>query len=181
MANMTIKEAFQKLSKVTNAGVKNPWFVIRNLGQTFADVADNVVDAGGSTVEVDPILESGTKIATISVDDDDYDLYAPSTSSQNYSTTEHVVGKWIDGTTDVYEKTYTSLNIEITQANTWVSTTLSATGIESFVDATMVDVNGQIMCGMVGFLSSKAYIGVTSSMTDRTLDTLTVRYTKVSS
>ena len=39
---MTIKEAFQKLSKVTNAGVKNPWFVIRNLGQTFADVADKI-------------------------------------------------------------------------------------------------------------------------------------------
>ena len=39
---MTIKEAFQKLSKVTNAGIKNPWFVIRNLGQTFADVADKI-------------------------------------------------------------------------------------------------------------------------------------------
>ena len=85
MASMTIKEAFQKLSKVTNAGIKNPWFVIRNLGQTFADVADNVVDAGGSTVEVDPIVESGTKIATISVDDDDYDLYAPSSSTIDVS------------------------------------------------------------------------------------------------
>lgn len=99
-------------------------------------------------------------------------------ASQDYSTDEHVVGKWVDGETDVYEKTYTSLNIEIAQANTWVSTTLSATGIESFVDATMIDVNGQIMCGMVGFMSSKTYIGVTSSMTDRTLNTLTVRYIK---
>lgn len=82
---MTIKEAFQKLSKVTNAGVKNPWFVIRNLGQTFADVADKIEGGGGggSTVEVVPILESGTKIATISVDDDDYDLYAPAGSGEN--------------------------------------------------------------------------------------------------
>ena len=28
-------------------------------------------------------------------------------SEGNYSTNEHIVGKWIDGTTDVYEKTYT--------------------------------------------------------------------------
>lgn len=28
--------------------------------------------------------------------------------SSDYSTTEHVVGKWIDGITDVYEKTFTA-------------------------------------------------------------------------
>ena len=29
-------------------------------------------------------------------------------ASQDYSTTEHVVGKWIDGTTEVYEKVITA-------------------------------------------------------------------------
>lgn len=104
---MTIKEAFQKLSQVTNAGIKNPWFVIRNLGQTFADIADKISGGGGgSTVEVTQVLTSGTKIATIKVDGDDTDLYAPAGSaSHTYSTTEQVVGKWIDNS-DLYEKSY---------------------------------------------------------------------------
>ena len=136
MASMTIKEAFQKLSKVTNAGIKNPWFVIRNLGQTFADVADNVVDAGGSTVEVEPILESGTKIATISVDDDDFDLYAPASTSQDYSTTERVVGKWIDGTTDVYERTFYKENLQLTDNIYYVvSTDITSLDIDLIVGA----------------------------------------------
>jgi len=31
----------------------------------------------------------------------------------NYSTEEHVIGKWIDGTTDLYEKTVTFNNVSI--------------------------------------------------------------------
>ena len=64
--SLTIKEAFEALSDACAKGMKNPFFVMRRLKDSFADVADKVVD-------------------------------------DVYSTTEHVVGKWIDGS-DVYEK-----------------------------------------------------------------------------
>lgn len=74
--SITIKQAFQKLAMVTGAGVKNPWFVIRNLAQTFADVADNI-DGGGDKVTVTPITDSGTKIANIKVNNTTSELYTP--------------------------------------------------------------------------------------------------------
>lgn len=62
---------------------------------------------GGSTVTITPTLSSGTKIADYSIDGVNNSLYAPSGGgggSHTYSTTEHRVGTWIDGS-DVYEKT----------------------------------------------------------------------------
>ena len=101
-------------------------------------------------------------------------------SGINYSTDEQDTGlKWIDEK-PIYQKTVTTLSVEIAQANTFVSTGISATGIDSLIDAIMIDVNDQIMCGMVGFVSSKAYVGVTSAMADRTLKTITIWYTKES-
>lgn len=76
---MTIKQAFEKLAKVCAAGLKNPWFVQRNLHDAFVDIADKIEGGGGgSSVEVTQILESGTKVATITVDDTPTDIYAPS-------------------------------------------------------------------------------------------------------
>lgn len=100
--NMTIKEAFEKLTATCSAGMKNPFFIMRNLHDAFADIAGKI-EGGGSSVEVTQTVSSGTKIATIKVDDDSTDLYAP---MHEYSTTEHVVGKWIDGS-DLYERTFT--------------------------------------------------------------------------
>lgn len=79
---MTIKEAFEKLVDTTAAAMKNPFFVMRKLHSAFVDIADNIEGGGGggSTVEVTQVLESGTKIATITVDDTPTDLYAPSGS-----------------------------------------------------------------------------------------------------
>lgn len=57
----------------------------------------------GSTVEVTQIQESGTKIASIKVDDNTTDLYTPTITS-DYSTTEKKIGKWIDNS-DLYEIT----------------------------------------------------------------------------
>ena len=123
--SITIKQAFQKLAMVTGAALKNPWFVGRNLNQAFADIAENIVDEGGSEVEVTQVLESGTKIATISVDSVSTDLYAPSTISQDYSTTERVVGKWIDGTTDVYEITYDVDDLTFTNQTAVITSSFS--------------------------------------------------------
>lgn len=48
---MTIKQAFEKLTAVTAAAMKNPFFVNRRLHETFADIADKIVDGGGVTPE----------------------------------------------------------------------------------------------------------------------------------
>lgn len=109
---MTIKQAFEKLTAVTAAAMKNPFFVMRKLHDAFADIADKVEGGGGgSTVEVTQVVSTGTKIATITVDDTPTDLYAPASSSQDYSTTPRIIGKWIDGTADVYEVTYDVNNL----------------------------------------------------------------------
>ena len=60
----------------------------------------------GDTVSVNPIQTTGTIIAEVTVNNVTSQIKAPSASTpvHTYSTTEQVVGKWIDGTTDVYEK-----------------------------------------------------------------------------
>ena len=63
---------------------------------------------GGSSVTITPTLSSGTKIADYSIDGVSNSLYAPSGGggggSHTYSTTEQIVGTWIDGS-DIYERT----------------------------------------------------------------------------
>lgn len=63
---------------------------------------------GGSTVTITPTLSSGTKIADYSINGASGSLYAPSGGggggSHTYSTTEQIVGTWIDGS-DIYERT----------------------------------------------------------------------------
>ena len=61
----------------------------------------------GDTVSYVASQESGTLIGTLTINNVSSLLYAPTpqTPVHTYSTTEHVVGKWIDGTTDVYEIT----------------------------------------------------------------------------
>ena len=102
---MTIKQAFEALSDACAKGMKNPFFVMKRLKESFADVASKVVDASGDKVTVTPITDSGTKIAEIKVNNTTSELYAPKIS-RDYSNTPHVIGKWIDGTTDIYEVTY---------------------------------------------------------------------------
>ena len=75
--SITIKQAFQKLAMVTGAALKNPWFIGRNLNQAFADIADNIAEDSGDKVTVTPITDSGTKIATIKVNNTTSELYAP--------------------------------------------------------------------------------------------------------
>lgn len=115
---MTIKEAFEALGNACAKGMKNPFFVMKRLKDAFADVANKVVDAGGSTVTVTPIVESGIKIATITVDGDDSDLYTPNiTPLHVYDEDEHLVGRWFhdDIAEDVYEKTIPVSDVTLTQ------------------------------------------------------------------
>lgn len=80
-------------------------------GTKIADVSLNGVERNlyapnPTSVNVTQVQQSGTKIATIGVNGVNTDIYAPNYGSHKYSTTEHVVGTWIDGR-PVYEKTFT--------------------------------------------------------------------------
>lgn len=173
---MTIKQAFEKLTAVTAAAMKNPFFVMRKLHDAFADVADKIVDGGGSTVSVEAILTEGTKIATITVDGDDTDLYAPTASSGiNYSTTEHVIGKWIDNS-DIYERTFTSLSIGL--LDDWVNTVdISQMNVSECIGASGWD-NGTYQVTLNTKIDS-GYIQVyMPGMAGITLTKISIKYTK---
>ena len=61
---MTIKEAFTKLTAVTAAAMKNPFFVMRKLHDAFADISDKVIDSGGVTTSADLNTYDYTKDTT---------------------------------------------------------------------------------------------------------------------
>lgn len=59
--------------------------------------------------------------------------------SSDYSTTEHVVGKWVDGTTDVYEKTIVYTTPLALPYDTWVDTGISSSdNIDTVISANVV-------------------------------------------
>ena len=57
------------------------------------------VGKGGSEVTITPTLESGEKLADYSIDGTEGAIYAPPVM-EYYSTTERVIGEWIDGSPD---------------------------------------------------------------------------------
>lgn len=140
---MALKDHILKLADGVSKCQENAKSLAQVIFRGLDDIADNLPDSpgGGSTVEVTQVLSSGTKIATISVDDTPTDLYAPTPTEptdvdvtqvvstgtkiatitvdsvptdlyaptptvplHQYSTTEQIVGKWIDNG-DIYEKT----------------------------------------------------------------------------
>lgn len=108
---MTIKEAFEALSNACAKGMKNPFFVMKRLKESFADVADKVVDAGGSVVDVVPAQDSGYLVGNIKVDGEDNYLFAPQQVPplHIYTSEERLVAVWLhDGISeDVYERMLT--------------------------------------------------------------------------
>ena len=167
--SLTIKQAFAALSDACAKGMKNPFFVMKRLKESFADVADKVV-AGGSEVTVTPITDSGTKIATITVDSVDKDIYAPkaevsqtvtegteiaeidgtkiyapSSGGLDYSTSEQDTGiKWIDGK-EIYQKTI-DLGVFERTVGQAAHAYYSITGIYRIIDYRIIGIkSGQSM------------------------------------
>ena len=90
---MTLKDIAKQLTTAVQT--------VPNLVQILRDGLEQA--SAGSSIEVTQVVSSGTKIASVKVDDDTTDLYAPS-AAVNYSTEERIIGKYIDGSTDVYMK-----------------------------------------------------------------------------
>ena len=105
---MTLKDIAKQLTTAVQT--------VPNLVQILRDGLEQAT--AGSTVEVTQVVSSGTKIASVKVDNATTDLYA----AHNYSGTEHVVGKWLDNS-DIYERTLTLENVSLKSAGTDITIT----------------------------------------------------------
>lgn len=105
----------------------------------------------------------------------------PGVPAVHYSTDEHIIGTWVDGST-LYEKTWDfGSNLEVSY-NSWTETTAVCTGIDLVVRADMTNSGGTYTSVMV----SKKANGKFEIQTARNGYTswcryLTLRYTKASS
>lgn len=120
---MTIKEAFTLLANKVGSGMKNPFFIARNLHDAFAEIAEKIEGGGGpTTVDAYDVTYKQSNVGAAldiinssldSMDDDINDLKEGSI----YSTTEEVlVGKWINGK-NVYMKVFTFEQINLENDN----------------------------------------------------------------
>lgn len=105
--SMTIKQAFEKLTMVCGAALKNPFFVMRNLHDAFADIAANIEGGGGSSSAEDVSYDntdSGLTAENVQAAIDE--IVSDMPSPINYSTDEQDTGlTWIDGK-KIYQKTF---------------------------------------------------------------------------
>lgn len=91
---MTLKDIAKQLTTAVQT--------VPNLVQILRDGLEQAET--GEDVVVTQVVTTGTELASIKVGDDPaVKIYAP-VVSKNYSTTEHVIGKWIDNS-DIYEIT----------------------------------------------------------------------------
>ena len=161
------------------------------LKQKLIDIANGFTKyglwKGGNSVEWAQIITSGTKIAKITIDGTQTDVYAPTgggggVSSISYSTEEQVIGTWIDGK-PLYQKT---VIYDITTTSDFVSIPLNIT-YPNFImiyDFTLVD--GNTFYGLAQPYSyyriidkSSFYLKLTmNNWAGGTTAYITVRYTK---
>lgn len=96
----------------------------------------------------------------------------------HYSTTEHVVGTWIDRS-PVYEKVYEfSSTFTMANGNQWYNTSFSRGDIDLLIDVVGVESGGMIYSGLIAGFDS-GYISLLNyRYTD--LNAFIVRYTKSS-
>jgi len=96
--------------------------------------------------------------------------------SSSYSTTEHVIGKWIDGS-NLYEKTFTSLSIRL--IDDWINAIdISQMGVNECISASGWD-DGTYQIAL-NTKKDSGYIQVyTPGMAGVTLTKISIVYTKI--
>lgn len=156
---MTIKEAFEKLHKAVKTAGLNPFFLISNLKDTFKDVADNVVDAGGSVVEVESAQDSGYLVGNVKVDGEDNYLFAPPQiiPPHIYDTTERLVAVFFhDGISeDVYERTIIKTNLHFDNSMAIIDSSITKSSVQNILgfNGSVVTADGSgytSLCGLPG-------------------------------
>lgn len=90
---------------------------------------------GGTTVIANPAGAATDTLNKLQVGSTIYDVPSGGGGSgHTYSTTEQIVGTWIDGRT-VYEKTYVAQNEQTLNTNTWNVTEFSNSGLSVAISA----------------------------------------------
>ena len=80
-----IEQILQILSNLTGGAANKVLAKKSSQDYDFKWVNNEGGGGGGSSVEWEQILESGTKIATVTIDSDSYDVYAPTPFSGDYN------------------------------------------------------------------------------------------------
>lgn len=148
----SLKEAFQNLASSLGHCQENSRSIVDVLKRGCTDLANNSEGGGGGG------------------------------SSQDYSTTEHVVGKWIDGTTDVYEKTYVYETPLAIPYDTWVDSGISPNDNIEYIIG--VDITGSAkgyQCDVEVIPGASNYtvaVLLTTNKPDRDIKYMTLRYLK---
>lgn len=100
--------------------------------------------------------------------------------SNNYSTTETIIGKWVNGK-NIYRQVYTGNNLAL-NSNSWTDTPVSIPGGSFIIEVKIInDENGQVMplCGYTTSNNKLSVLNVRSGDVSYSLGySLIVEYTK---
>lgn len=125
----------------------------------------NIEGEGLNQDSLDDIAGASTLVPAVIIGD-----------SNNYSTNEKVIGKWIDGK-PIYQKTWTGLDIQ-TAYNVWTNI-VAISNLDKLVSCSCLTSNNVIPTGLE-FFYNDGYLKVESSISInlRKISILTVQYTK---
>ena len=161
-------------------GVNNLW---HDAGNTEA-----VYRSSGTVtpVPIQPVLISKTitENGTYSAEDDDADGYDEVTvnvegdEDMNYSTTEHEVGSWIDGS-PIYERTFELQSQLTVSSSTWTSSGVSADGISKIMGVELFGVSNYQGGGLANIQNDVIMLQTTRN-SDAYVKEFSLRYTKAS-
>lgn len=130
-------------------------------GGPSADVQELKVEVAALSASV---LTIGEKVENIS----------------EYSTIEHIIGKWIDGS-DIYERVYSGSDvssIEITTANSWYETSIDVSFVDTFIGGTYIDNNKQYFPMAAARKSAAQTMNISIPIANRECSAIILRYTK---
>lgn len=100
-----------------------------------------------------------------------------SNAQHNYSTSEQVIGTWVDGK-PLYQITYSGLSLVCTNANQSYATNMDWGNIKKVVHSDIIDQYGQSCAGSVVYTGTPTKIAVYMQMANRTVTDITIQYTK---
>lgn len=127
-------------------------------------------------VEANPSGTGTEDLTKLKVGSAVYNIPSGGQYTHNYSTSEHAVGKWIDGSI-IYEKTWTGLSIATNTS--WHSTGIDVSFANRIIGGTSIDNAGQVITesyahpGYNDLLARSMFAG-------NTIATITLQYTKSS-
>lgn len=134
---------------------------------------------GGTTVIANPAGAATDTLNKLQVASTIYQIPSGGGGSHTYSTTEQIVGTWIDGKT-VYEKTFTGLSIAVpARGSSWINTNIDATNVTAIVQAFCMDASGQYYPTQVVIFGATQTFGINFQChTNRDITTIVLQYAK---